>query len=228
MCTAHSKLPSSSAGLRSVNPARAPTPVRHITFRGVSSPCPTRAHPARHPVRIRLRLLERAFLQFPLAPPSSSSRAPPLISTSTLQTTPMAISPSITSHPIRGWLLSLLESPGAPTGRAPLPAFAPPSTSSSSSCPAPLRSSRSSRKLLPPPQSPLGSDEAQCHVPSSPSCSRPARAPLLVALRMRSLASTRDVPLLVPLRPVPCPPPAPSRALAPTRISLPLLHGPLH
>ncbi|KAJ6527309.1 hypothetical protein DFH09DRAFT_1371410 [Mycena vulgaris] len=103
----------------------------------------------------------------------------------------------------------------------------PSSTSSFSSCPAPLRSSRSSRKLLPPPQSPPRSDEAQRRVPSS--CSRPARVPLLVALRMRSLASTRDVPLLVPLHPAPCPPPAPSRTPAQTRITLPLLLlGPSH
>ncbi|KAJ6527345.1 hypothetical protein DFH09DRAFT_1328145 [Mycena vulgaris] len=82
---------------------------------------------------------------------------------------PARASPSITSHPIRGWPPSLLESPGAPTGRAPPSAFAPPSTSSFSSCPAPLRSSRLSRKLLPPLQSPPGSDEAQRRVPSSPS-----------------------------------------------------------
>ncbi|KAJ6470544.1 hypothetical protein DFH09DRAFT_1477775 [Mycena vulgaris] len=127
MRTARSESPSSSTGPRSVNPARAPTSVHHITLRGVSSPCPTRAHPARHPVRIRLRLLEHTFLR---------------ISTPTLRTMPS-------------------------------------STSSFSSCPAPLRSSCSSRKLLPPPQSPPGSDEAQCRVPSSPSCSRPARAPSL-------------------------------------------------
>ncbi|KAJ6531492.1 hypothetical protein DFH09DRAFT_1370505 [Mycena vulgaris] len=47
---------------------------------------PTRAHPARHPVRIRLRLLERAFLRI-------SSRAPILLLSrpATLQTTPMAM-----------------------------------------------------------------------------------------------------------------------------------------
>ncbi|KAJ6531534.1 hypothetical protein DFH09DRAFT_1326511 [Mycena vulgaris] len=63
MRTARSESPSSSAGLCSVYPARAPTPVHHITLRGVSSLCPTRTHPARYPVRIRLRLLEHAFLR---------------------------------------------------------------------------------------------------------------------------------------------------------------------
>ncbi|KAJ6492948.1 hypothetical protein DFH09DRAFT_1290807 [Mycena vulgaris] len=200
MCTARSESPSFSSELRSVDLARTPTPVRRIAFRGASSPCPDSSSPRSPPPSLFTSASARSSAQFSVYPPALIPLLPrPVthIHTRPPQTTPTAMTPAARAprHPSHR-MPSSTHSPHCssllPPGRAPLPAFAPPAPSSASSCAPPTRAANRLRRRTRFPGS------VKPRVASS-SCSRPARAPLLLAsLLVRSGSSTRRARPLAP------------------------------
>ncbi|KAJ6514108.1 hypothetical protein DFH09DRAFT_1288193 [Mycena vulgaris] len=191
MCTARSESPSFSSELRSVDLARTPTPVRRIAFRGASSPCPDSSSPRSPPPSLFTSASARSSAQFSVYPPALIPLLPrPVthIHTRPPQTTPTAMTPAARAprHPSHR-MPSSTHSPHCssllPPGRAPLPAFAPPAPSSASSCAPPTRAANRLRRRTRFPGS------VKPRVASS-SCSRPARAPLLLASLLLRRART--------------------------------------